>query len=75
MRITPIVNVDIIYRYRKQANTVIDAFTNQVLMKNKNNSVLDKAIKELNRVGMINARILDNSKGVQPKLMYLDIVV
>jgi hypothetical protein len=74
MRITPIVNVDIIYRYRKQANTVVDAFTNQVLMKNKNNSVLDKAIKELNRVGMINARILDNSKGVQPKLKYLDIV-
>ena len=74
MRITPIVNADIIYRYRKQANTVIDAFTNQVLMKNKNNSVLDKTIKELNRVGMINARILDNSKGVQPKLMYLDIV-
>jgi hypothetical protein len=74
MRIAPVVNADIIYRYRKQANAVVDAFTNQVLMKNKNNSVLDKAIKELNRVGMINARILDNSKGVQPKLMYLDIV-
>ena len=74
MRIAPVVNADIIYRYRKQANAVIDAFTNQVLIKNKNNSVLDKTIKELNRVGMINARILDNSKGVQPKLMYLDIV-
>jgi hypothetical protein len=74
MRITPIVNADIIYRYRKQANTVIDAFTNQVLIKNKNNSVLDKTIKELNRVGMINAGILDNCKGAQPKLMYLDIV-
>ena len=72
IKVTPIVNADIIYRYRKQANTVIDAFTNQVLCKSNNASKLDKTINKLNRVGMFNAKLLDNnSKPAQAKLLYV----
>ena len=72
IKVTPIVNTDIIYRYRKQANTVIDAFTNKVLCKSDNASKLDKTINKLNKVGMFNARILDNnSKPNKVKLLYV----
>lgn len=72
IKVTPIVNADIIYRYRKQANTVIDAFTNKVLCKSNNTSKLDKTINKLNRVGMFNAKLLDNnSKPAQAKLLYV----
>lgn len=72
IKVTPIVNADIIYRYRKQANTVIDAFTNEVLCKSNNANKLDNTIKKLNRVGMFNAKILDNNiKPHQAKLLYV----
>lgn len=72
LKVTPIVNADIIYRYHKQANTVIDAFTNEVLCKSNNTSKLDKAINKLNKVGMFNAKILDNNtKPHQAKLLYV----
>lgn len=72
MKVTPIVNADIIYRYRKQANAVIDAFTNEVLLKSNNVNKLDSTIKKLNKVGMFNAKILDNNtKPAQAKLLYV----
>ena len=72
IKVTPIVNADIIYRYRKQANTVIDAFTNQVLTKSDNQAKLDKVINKLNKVGLFNAKILDNSiRPQQAKLLYV----
>lgn len=71
LKVTPIVNSDIIYRYRKQANTVIDAFTNEVLCKSNNANKLDNTIKKLNKVGMYNAQLLDNNTKPQAKLLYV----
>lgn len=72
LKITPIVTNDIIYRYRKQANTVIDAFTNQVLTKSNNHAKLNNIINKLNKVGLFNAKLLDNnSKPHQARLLYV----
>ena len=72
IKVTPIVTNDIIYRYRKQANTVIDAFTNEVLTKSDNHAKLDKVINKLNKVGLFNAKILDNNtRPQQAKLLYV----
>ena len=57
---------------RKQANAVIDAFTNEVLLKSNNVNKLDNTIKKLNKVGMYNAQLLDNNtKPKQAKLLYV----
>lgn len=61
-----------VLRYRKQANTVIDSLTNQTLLTNSNEKKLDKFIKKLDKLGYMNAHILDNStKPQQPKLSYI----
>lgn len=72
MRIEPLTNANMILRYRKQANTVIDSLTNQTLLTNNNEKKLDKFIKKLNKLGYMNAHILDNNtKPQQPKLLYV----
>ena len=72
MRIEPLTNANMVLRYRKQANTVIDSLTNQTLFTNNNEKKLDKFIKKLNKLGYMNAHILDNNiKPHQPKLLYV----
>ena len=56
MRITPIVNSNIIMRYRKlNLNKVYDSFTNQVFK----TSNADSLITKLNKIGLLNANIID----------------
>ena len=74
MRIQPIVTKDIIFRYRKMdASKVLDAFTNTIIK----TSNADSLIKKLNKVGLINARILDNNATRPFKMQkhLLDVVV
>ena len=72
MRIEPLTNANMVLRYRKQANTVIDSLTNQTLLTNNSEKKLDKFIKKLNKLGYMNADILDNNtKPQQPKLLYV----
>jgi hypothetical protein len=72
MRIEPLTNANMVLRYRKQANTVIDSLTNQTLLTNNNEKKLDKFIKKLNKLGYLNASIIDNNPNVrQPKLLYV----
>ena len=74
MRIQPIVTKDIIFRYRKMdTSKVLDAFTNTIIK----TSNADSLIKKLNKVGLINARILDNNATRPFKMQkhLLDVVV
>ena len=59
MRIEPLTNANMVLRYRKQANTVIDSLTNQTLLTNNNEKKLDKFIKKLNKLGYMNAHLLN----------------
>ena len=71
MKITPICNCDIIGRYRKQSNTLVDTFENRILLRTKNKARLNKKYQEVNRVGMINAKILDGTRPSTCKLLYV----
>ena len=73
MRITPITSKEIIGRYRKQANTILDSFTNQVLLQSNNKAKVNKVYKQLNTIGLVNAKILDNNahNPKQAKLLYV----
>ena len=56
MRITPITNANIFMRYRIMDGTrVLDSFTNQVFKTSSASRLLDK----LNKIGSLNARIID----------------
>ena len=68
MKIQPIVNKDIIGRYRKTANKIIDVFTNQTILKSNNNKKLNKKLNQLNTIGLINAQRIDNN---QAQLLYV----
>ena len=69
MRITPITTQDIIL-YRKVANQVLDTFTNKVLY---TGNKAENIYKEVNRIGLINAHIIDNNakNGCNAKLLYV----
>ena len=56
MRITPITNANVFMRYRIMDGTrVLDSFTNQVFKTSSASKLLDK----LNKIGSLNARIID----------------
>ena len=56
MRITPITNANIFMRYRVMDGTrVLDSFTNQIFKTSSASKLLDK----LNKIGTLNARIID----------------
>ena len=56
MRITPITNANVFMRYRIMDGTrVLDSFTNQVFKTSSASRLLDK----LNKIGSLNARIID----------------
>ena len=73
MRITPIVNAEIIGRYRKTANTITDVFTNKVLVKSNNKARIILLFNELNTKGLMNAKIIDNNakNKTHDKLLYV----
>lgn len=54
MKITPIVSKDIIGRYNISNNSIIDTFTNKVLLNGKT-SKLNKVLADINRIGLINS--------------------
>ena len=68
MKIQPIVNKEIIGRYRKTTNKIIDVFTNQTILKSNNNKKLNKKLNQLNAIGLINAQRIDNN---QTQLLYV----
>lgn len=58
MRITPIVNANVIMRYRKiNASKVLDSFTNQIFK----TSNADSLIAKLDRIGLLNSKIIDTN--------------
>ena len=69
MRIVPIVNTEIVGRYRKQANNILDVFTNQVLYTTNNKTKLNNVFKQINTIGLVNAKRLD--KDVHAQLLYI----
>lgn len=56
MRITPITNANFLMRYRKINTTkVLDSFTNQIFK----TSNADTLISKLNKIGLLNSKIID----------------
>lgn len=75
MRIAPIMTMDIIGRYQKTSNKIIDTFTNKVIVTGKENKI-DALYKEINKKALLNADILDfNAKQPKNKKAHLLYVV
>ena len=63
MRITPLISADIVGRYSKKANCIIDNFTNTIIQtpsKNKRN----KLYCRLNTIGLLNSNRLQNNQAM-----------
>lgn len=54
MKITPLVSRDIIGRYNIINSSIVDTFTNKVLLRDKTPK-LNKILAEINRIGLINS--------------------
>lgn len=74
MRITPIQNADIIGRYAQQGLKVVDTWLNKVLYTGSNKQTVSMALAKINRIGLINGRIIDQNarlpKAQQKPLLY-----
>lgn len=58
MRITPLISADIIGRYTKRNNSIVDNFTMKVI----HTKTPDKMLNKLNKIGMLNAQRLQNKQ-------------
>ena len=59
MKIFPIVSKDILGRYIQKGNTIIDHFTNQVVLKRQTPLQAQALLQEVNRKGLLNSEIID----------------
>ena len=61
MRITPLISTDIIGRYSKRNNYIMDNFTNTIIH-TKNKQQQTKIFQQLNTIGLLNANRLQNKQ-------------
>ena len=61
MKITPLISTDIIGRYSKRNNYIMDNFTNTIIH-TKNKQQQTKIFQQLNTIGLLNANRLQNKQ-------------